>query len=642
MAGLRNQQIELAKLDIHPNNVRGDQDYDEDGIKALAQNIEEFGLFHNLVVQPLDGGRYGVLGGGRRLKALQQLDAIDKLDMPKVPCRVVPKDMPWQTAISLAENTMQERMNPIDEFNAFASMVDQGQTPERIAGAFGITLRQVAERLRYGRVQPAIRAAARAGEITLDALKAFAGHPCQDTQKRVFDDLVEKGGVYEWSVRQRLKEANVVLGDPIAKFVADDYQAKGGDIIPALFEEETVLGDRGLVEEIALEKLQTQAAETAAEHGFAWADSCMTVDYGDLSSFGRIYPERGEPSDEDAARLEAIQGELEALDAKIGEAEDDDELATLEEAYGELEEEAEQIERACERYDPEKAARAGVIVAFSPCGPEVHAGLIRPADQAGVRSASTDDGAEPKKKDFVPSRTLVADLGVERADAVAAALLDQADLAQDALLFAIASRVLCRSLTMPDIELQCRPADRGHSRPEARDAGTLQAIEEAHRDLDLTWLDQGLSEGERFVAFRALDPEMKGKIAAWCLGALISPGLVDGSKLDNVDTFAQTLAAMALPDIRTRWLPTETNYWSRVTKGHMLDLLRQFGMDDAVQEMQSAKKTTLADYMARLFASPFVTLTPEQQTAVRVWAPDGMHSAGPVPDDDREEHAAAA
>ncbi|MEM8948783.1 MAG: ParB/Srx family N-terminal domain-containing protein, partial [Pseudomonadota bacterium] len=151
MTSLKNQQIELSKLVIHPNNVRVDQDADA-GIEALARNIEAFGLFQNLVVQPLDDGRFGVLGGGRRLKALQTLDADARLDLAKVPCRVVPKTMPWQTAISLAENAMQARMNPIDEFEAFAAMVDQGQTVEQIALAFGITVRQVTERLRYGRV----------------------------------------------------------------------------------------------------------------------------------------------------------------------------------------------------------------------------------------------------------------------------------------------------------------------------------------------------------------------------------------------------------------------------------------------------------------------------------------------------------
>ncbi|MEZ5933241.1 MAG: hypothetical protein R3F54_15070 [Alphaproteobacteria bacterium] len=164
------------------------------------------------------------------------------------------------------------------------------------------------ERLRYGRVHADIRAAARSGDITLDALKAFATHPCQETQKRVFDDLATNGAVREWSVRQRLKEADIMQGDPLARFVGEDYRAKGGDVIPALFEEETVLSDRGLVETIALEKLQAQAAEVAAAHGFAWAEGRLSVDYGDLSGFGRIYPERGKPSEEDAARLAAIQG----------------------------------------------------------------------------------------------------------------------------------------------------------------------------------------------------------------------------------------------------------------------------------------------------------------------------------------------
>lgn len=133
MTTLKNQQIELSKLVIHPNNVRHNRDDDDGGVEALARSIETFGLFQNLVVQPLDDGRFGVLGGGRRLKALQALDADGRLDIVKIPCRVVPKTMPWQTAISLAENAMQARMHAVEEFDAFDAMVDQGQTLEQIA-----------------------------------------------------------------------------------------------------------------------------------------------------------------------------------------------------------------------------------------------------------------------------------------------------------------------------------------------------------------------------------------------------------------------------------------------------------------------------------------------------------------------------
>ncbi len=531
-------------------------------------------------------------------------------------------------------------MHPVDEFDAFAAMVDQSQTVEQIALAFGITVRQVTERLRYGRVHADIRAAARGGAITLDALKVFATHPCQETQKRVFDDLAASGAVREWSVRQRLKEADIMQGDPLARFVGDDYRAKGGDVIPALFEEETVFCDRDLVEAIALEKLQTQAAEIAAAHGFAWAEGRLTVDYGDLSSYGRIYPERGEPGEVDAARLAAIQDELERLDARIADVDDEAERTRLAEACEALEEEAERIERSCDRYDPASAACAGVIVTFSSHGPEVHAGLIRPEDKSDAAPASGDDESEAPKKAFALSRTLVADLGVERADAVAAALLDQTDLATDALLFAVAGTVLADRMSLANIALQCQPAERGHSRPEARDAATLQAIESHHRNLDHAWLNDSLSDGERFAAFRTLDPAMKGSIIAWCLGAIISPGLVESDDAGARDGFVQTLAALALSDIRDRWLPTEANYWSRVTKAHMLDLLTQLGMGDAARQMKTAKKTTLAGYMTRLFAAPSSRLTPEQLAAIKGWAPDGMQTT--VPDEAADGEALAA
>lgn len=122
---------------------------------------------------------------------------------------------------------------------------------------------------------------------------------------------------------------------------------------------------------------------------------------------------------------------------------------------------------------------------------------------------------------------------------------------------------------------------------------------------------------------------MKGSIIAWCLGAMISPGLVESDDPGTRDGFVQTLAALALPDIRDRWLPTEENTWSRVTKAHMLDLLGQLGMADAARQMKTAKKTTLAGYMTRLFAAPPSRLTPEQLTAINGWAPDGMHTVTP-------------
>jgi len=80
-------------------------------------------------------------------------------------------------------------MDPLSEFEAYAAKVDEGMTIDQIAEDFSTDIRSVKERLRYGKVHRDIREAARARRITLDAMKAFACHPCQSTQLRTFQAL---------------------------------------------------------------------------------------------------------------------------------------------------------------------------------------------------------------------------------------------------------------------------------------------------------------------------------------------------------------------------------------------------------------------------------------------------------------------
>lgn len=227
---------------------------------------------------------------------------------------------------------------------------------------------------------------------------------------------------------------------------------------------------------------------------------------------------------------------------------------------------------------------------------------------------------------------------MERADAVAAAVLDQVQLAHDALLFAIAVQTLSRGYHLRGIELQCHSANRGHSRPDAREVCDLEAVEERLGELDLTWLEDGLSECDRFLAFRALDSDKKGKIAAWCLGAVLVPNLASSDD----DSFVQAVAAMALPDVRDRWTPRFANVWDRVRKPYMLHVLEQIGLGDDAAAMSTARKGALAKHMETLFARPFKTLTKAQRAAVEAWTPEGMATVQPAADDEQETVSKAA
>ena len=175
--------IAIGDLVAHPANVRSNspESYTSENIAHLKASIAVLGLLQPLLVQKIDG-KYCVLAGGRRHAALLEL-AVDKsakgiTKRTKIDCRLVPDDCDVTTALSLAENITQAPMNAIDEFEAFARMMEvDGQTPETIAKTFGTTVAAVKGRLRYGLIHPDIRAAARAKSITLDTMKAFADHP---------------------------------------------------------------------------------------------------------------------------------------------------------------------------------------------------------------------------------------------------------------------------------------------------------------------------------------------------------------------------------------------------------------------------------------------------------------------------------
>ena len=337
--------VAIGDLVAHPANVRNrsPESYASENIAHLKASIAVLGLLQPLLVQKIDG-KFGVLAGGRRHAALLELVA-DKTakgftKSAKIDCRLVPDDCDVTTALSLAENITQAPMNAIDEFEAFARMMEvDGQTPETIAKTFGTTVAAVKGRLRYGLIHPDIRAAARAKSITLDVMKAFADHPSQEVQREVFEALTKEDSYLQaYTVRNALKSRGVQVSDDIGAFVRKDYEARGGAIAADLLDEHSVLEDSALVETILIEKLVAAAEEARAEIGFAWADAVVQYDYAAMADYGRVYPGPVEPDEKGQKRVDEITAELEKLEREMENEELDDE------AYNHLYERVDELE----------------------------------------------------------------------------------------------------------------------------------------------------------------------------------------------------------------------------------------------------------------------------------------------------------
>ena len=665
--------LTLDTLADHPKNVRAKTDYAEGSITALAASIKALGLLQSLVVQQLEDGTYGVLAGRRRMMALRQLAADGDLDAGfKAPCKVIARDTDHVTALSLAENTMQEPMAPLDEFEAFAAMIEEGETVDGIATTFGTNIRTVKERLRYGLVHPDIRSALRAGTISLDTMKTYASHPCQETQKRVFDGFMSDPGQHQtWRVRQILGEQDIRANDPLAIIVMDRYRERGGEMVEGLFEEDTVLKDRALAEAIRDEMLMEAAEKVRMAKGFKWAETRARIDYSELSAYGRIHTHALELDEKGQARIGEIAERLDEIAGLLdGEADDERDYDALSEEYDALEEEADTLQNG---YVPEQAAHAGIVVALaSDSSVRAEMGLVRLEDYAALNALAAEDDAAYASSDDdnggddidLPAKTrpaiappstgatvagpgsagsgkpvdplgsdalsaaLRGDLGVERAHILHAELSDNAALARDVLIFHLASELLATGSTYEMNNIRAMKGSRSHTRPEAVDAGVLDDLGNTLAALDLSFNDPAASAGERFRAFRALDEDAKSGIMAYCVGVAVDPYLPD--QKPGRETFMEAVAAEAIEDIRTLWRPTAANYWSRVTRDHMLALLKAFGLTAEAEEHRTVKKATLAAYMESLFEQPFATLTEEQRIAVETWAPPGMGTQGDV------------
>jgi ParB family chromosome partitioning protein len=641
-ASFKPVSVAIGDLVPHPANVRSNspETYASENIAHLKASIAVLGLLQPLLVQKLDG-KYAVLAGGRRHAALKEL-AADKAAKgfsakTKIDCRLVPEDCDVTTALSLAENITQAPMGAIDEFEAFARMMEvDGQTPETIAKTFGTTVTAVKGRLRYGLIHPDIRAAARAKTITLDTMKAFAEHPSQQVQQEVFEALTKEDSYLQaYTVRQALNSRGVQVSDDIGAFVRYDYEARGGAIAADLLEEHSVLEDAALVETILLEKLTAAAEEARVKLGFAWADAVVRYDYSEMADYGRVYPGPVDPDEKAQTRIDEITIELEKLQLEMeDEGLDDDAYNTLYERVDALEDEARDLQEA---YSAEDLARAGVIASWSNGQATLHVGLVRPEDKPEAPDNPTGASAgkaEADAGDITYPASLAEDLKTERAMALGAAMAMHPQATLDLTLFKLVSDVLCGGMSVTQaIKLDARKEYRSHAKMDEIDGTSLEQVAEAHDALDLSWLDEARSPADQFTAFRALKPGEKAKLIAYAAASTTQSCFARDRQRDSL---MHDFEIEVMPDIRAHWTPNAALF-NRLKKVWLLKILGEdLGLTQEAVTLASSSKKEIVAFCDKLFAEPFATLTDIQRAAVAAWCPPMMQTAGVIFEDASE------
>ena len=184
-------EIDIDLIAPNPNQPR--LAIDEARLEELAASIRENGVLQPVLVRPF-GKAYQLIAGERRLSAAQRAGL---LKIPAV-IRIVPDERLLELA--LVENIQREPLNPMEEAQAYQSLMDATNgTQEKISERLGKDRSTIANSIRLLKLPSSIRIVVAEGKISPGHARALLASDASPSEMaKIATTIIEKG----WSVRE--------------------------------------------------------------------------------------------------------------------------------------------------------------------------------------------------------------------------------------------------------------------------------------------------------------------------------------------------------------------------------------------------------------------------------------------------------
>jgi ParB family chromosome partitioning protein len=162
--------LEPQQLELDPEGIREDAG----DIGGLAETIRSQGLLQPLGVSALDGQRYRVVYGGRRLRAVQQLG------FERVPCVLVDTENEDDLLVrQVIENVQRQDLNDLEKARAFQRLRErlttdveqhgqkpsEGELDEQVGATVGLAARTIRRYLGLLDLPPEVQYLLRDGDL---------------------------------------------------------------------------------------------------------------------------------------------------------------------------------------------------------------------------------------------------------------------------------------------------------------------------------------------------------------------------------------------------------------------------------------------------------------------------------------------
>jgi ParB family chromosome partitioning protein len=141
-------------------------------LQELAQSIREQGVMQPLLVRLVGAGKYEIIAGERRFRAATIAG------LTEIPVLVSGADDQAAAAMALIENMQREDLNPLEESQGLARLIEEfGFTHEQAAKSVGKSRSAITNLLRLAQLAKPVQAMLLAGDIDMGHARALLPLP---------------------------------------------------------------------------------------------------------------------------------------------------------------------------------------------------------------------------------------------------------------------------------------------------------------------------------------------------------------------------------------------------------------------------------------------------------------------------------
>lgn len=193
-----NNEISTIKIsDIQPNRSQPRKDFDEAALRELTQSIMQYGVLEPIILRSLIDGGYQIVAGERRYRASMNAG------LSEIPAIVKDLSDNEVMEIALIENLQREELNPLEEAEAYASLIDSyNYSQEQVGTIVGKSRSAITNSIRLLTLPAAIKEMVKENKISSGHARALLSvSDNEEKMKKIANEIIEK----DLSVRETEK-----------------------------------------------------------------------------------------------------------------------------------------------------------------------------------------------------------------------------------------------------------------------------------------------------------------------------------------------------------------------------------------------------------------------------------------------------